>query len=82
MLIKRVDDETYFLGKTKDGGLLYPRERFSRSGGEIVAAELVFPRKDGRGRSWELFFAFGFLLASSLYHRELRKVEKTKFGKD
>ena len=84
LLIKRVDDrDTYFPGKTKDGGArLYPRERFSRSGGEIVAAELVFPRKDGRGRSWELFFAFGFLLASSLYHRELRKVEKTKFGKD
>ena len=64
LLIKRVDDrDTYFPGKTKDGGArLYPRERFSRSGGEIVAAELVFPRKDGRGRSWELFFAFGFLL--------------------
>ena len=84
LLIKRVDDrDTYFPGKTKDGSArLYPEERFSRSGGEIVAAELVFPRKDGRGRSWELFFAFGFLLASSLYHRELRKVEKTKFGKD
>ena len=32
--------------------------------------------------NFDIDFAFGFLLASSLYHRELRKVEKTKFGKD
>ena len=84
LLRKRVDErDTYFPGKTKDGDArLYPKERISRSGGEVALAELAFPRKDGPGRSWELFFACGFILAASLYHRELRKVEKTKVGKD
>ena len=84
LLRKRVDDrDTYFPGKTKEGDArLYPKERISRSGGEISPAELAFSRKDGPGRSWELFFACGFILASSLYHRELQKVEKTKRGKD
>ena len=77
VLIKRVDEDATYLparhGKRPPG--LYPEKRLEESKGEIVATELSFLRDDEKGMNWPLFLGFGFLLASAIYHRALKKLE-------
>lgn len=83
-MMKRVDESnTYLPAKTsQQKPRLYPKERISRSEGKLILAELSFEREDESSVSWELFIGLGFLLASSLYQRELLKVESVKDIKD
>ncbi len=77
VLVKRVDkDDTYVPareGKRPPG--LYPEKRLKESKGKIVATELSFLREEEGGMNWPLFLGLGFLLASSIYHRALKKLE-------
>ena len=77
VLIKRVDEDDTYLpardGKRPPG--LYPEKRLEESKGKIVATELSFLRDDEEGINWPVFLGFGFLLASSIYHRAHKKLE-------
>ena len=76
LLIKREDSKNiYFPGVVTDGiPRLYPKERIRSSMGKIKKSELLFSQQEDEGIRWSLFFAMGFLLASCLYHRELKKL--------
>jgi hypothetical protein len=79
LFIKREDSKyTYYPGEGADGlTRLYPEERINRGLGGIRKAELLFTKaKKGEVR-WSLFFALGFLFASCLYHRQLKKLSVT-----
>ena len=54
---------------------LYPEKRLKQSKGKLVATELSFLRDEESGISWPLFLGLGFLLAASIYHRELKKLK-------
>ena len=77
VLVKRVDEDDTYLpareGKRLPG--LYPEKRLKESKGKLVATELSFIREEGDGINWSLFLGLGFLLASSIYHRALKKLE-------
>ncbi|MBP51736.1 MAG: hypothetical protein CMI27_01180 [Opitutae bacterium] len=77
LLIRRVDEHhIYEPGKEGEGfPRLYPRERINSSAGKIRRAELPFKREGSSKVKWTLFFGVGFLLASSIYHRELGRLE-------
>jgi serine/threonine protein kinase len=76
LLIKRKDSKhTYIPGVVGNGSpRLYPEERIKSSLGEIKKSELLFIKEDKDNTRWSMFFAIGFLLASWLYHRELKKM--------
>ncbi len=85
ILVKRVDEDSEYRPGSFGGGKprLFPVERF-KAGAKIKEAELAFVHQDSDSISWSLFFALGFLLACSLYHRELKKLqlaeEKVEFS--
>lgn len=84
LLVKRVDeDNTYEPGQVGDEPpRLYPSERIKASSGKIGKAELPF-RRQGRSQiKWTLFFGLGFLLACSLYHREVMKLARSQVRND
>ena len=74
--IKRKDSKhTYIPGVVGNGSpRLYPEERIKSSLGEIKKSELLFLKEEKDNIRWSMFFAIGFLLASWLYHRELKKM--------
>lgn len=76
LLIKRKDSKhTYIPGVVGNGSpRLYPEERIKSSLGEIKKSELLFIKEEKDNIRWSMFFAIGFLLASWLYHRELKKM--------
>ena len=76
LLIKRKDSKhTYIPGVVGNGSpRLYPEERIKSSLGEIKKSELLFNKEEKDNTRWSMFFAIGFLLASWLYHRELKKM--------
>lgn len=76
LLIKRKDSKhTYIPGVVGNGSpRLYPEERIKSSLGEIKKSELLFLKEEKDNIRWSMFFAIGFLLASWLYHRELKKM--------
>ena len=76
LLIKRKDSKhTYIPGVVGNGSpRLYPEERIKSSLGEIKKSELLFLKEEKNNIRWSMFFAIGFLLASWLYHRELKKM--------
>lgn len=79
LFIKREDSKyTYYPGEGTDGlTRLYPAERINDGLGGIRKADLLF-KKAKRGEvRWSLFFALGFLFASCLYHRQLKKLSDT-----
>ena len=59
---------------------LFPVERFKAEDTKIIAAELAFVNQDGSGVRWVLFFSIGFLLFTSIYHREIKKTEIEQSG--
>ena len=66
------------LVSTREGGeklKLYPEKLLEENKGKIVPTELSFIREEEEGINWTLFLGFGFLLASSIYHRALKKLE-------
>ena len=78
-LIKRKDSKNIYIPGSRSDGLprLYPEGRFKSSAGEIVKSDLIFNKKEEDGIRWSLFFAIGFLLASFIYHQELKKLVST-----
>ena len=76
LLIKRKDSKhTYFPGVASNGlPRLFPEERIQSSLGKIKKSELLFVQEDKNSTRWSLFFALGFVFASGLYHRELKKI--------
>jgi serine/threonine protein kinase len=76
LLIKRKDSKhTYFPGVTANGlPRLFPEERIKSSLGKIEKSELLFLREGKNSTRWSLFFSIGFILATCLYHRELKKI--------
>jgi hypothetical protein len=83
ILVKRVDDRNEYKPgyRGSDAPRLFPTERFSGKGA-IKNAELAFTNQGSKSRNWAFFFAVGFLLAASLYHRETKKIEAEQSGKD
>ena len=84
LLVKRVDeDNTYEPGQVGDEPpRLYPSERIKASSGKIGKAELPFRRQGSSQIKWTLFFGLGFLLACSLYHREVMKLARSQVRND
>ena len=84
VLVKRVDENTEYrpgsLGDTTPR--LFPAERFSSATSKVSPAKISFVNEDADGFSWALFFSIGFLLATSIYHREMKKIETEEEGKD
>ena len=77
VLVKRVHGEDAYL-PAREGKMpprLYPEKRLKESKGKLVATELSFLRDDESGINWPLFLGLGFLLAASIYHRELKKLK-------
>jgi serine/threonine protein kinase len=76
LLIKRKDSKhTYFPGVAANGlPRLFPEERIQSSLGKIEKSELLFLREGKNSIRWSLFFSLGFILATCLYHRELKKI--------
>ncbi|MEJ6524307.1 MAG: hypothetical protein QNL65_09040 [Opitutales bacterium] len=76
LLIKRKDSKhTYFPGVAANGlPRLFPEERIKSSLGKIEKSELLFLREGKNSTRWSLFFSIGFILATCLYHRELKKI--------
>lgn len=82
--VKRVYEGDVFLpgNRGQEPIRLFPEVRMRRSAGEIKKAELVFVQTDKSGPSWSFFIGLGFLLACSLYHRNLLALPKAPAGKD
>ena len=77
VLVKRVHGGDTYL-PAREGKMpprLYPEKRLKQSKGKLVATELSFLRDDESGINWPLFLGLGFLLATSIYHRELKKLK-------
>ena len=82
ILVKRVNEDDVFI-PGREGTrpvMLYPEQRIKKSVRKIESAEIAFFREDEGGVSWTLFFGLGFLLACSIYGREVikLKVEQVK----
>lgn len=78
LLVKRVDEDGIVFvpaREAKESPRLYPEKRLKESNGKLVGAELPFLKLEESGWNWPFFLGFGFLLASFIYHRELRKLE-------
>ena len=76
ILVKRVNEDDVFI-PGREGTrpvMLYPEQRIKKSGRKIESAEIAFFREDEGGVSWTLFFGLGFLLACSIYWREVIKL--------
>ena len=82
ILVKRVDERNeYRPGRLGDSApRLFPVERFKAEDTKIIPAELAFVNQDGNGVRWVLFFSIGFLLLTSIYHREMKKTEIEQSG--
>jgi len=82
--VKRVHQgDTFLAGKrAQDPPRLYPEVRIRRSGGIIKETKLLFEQSEVSGPSWSFFIGVGFLLASSLYHRNMISIIKVEPIKD
>ncbi len=79
LLIKRKDSRSTYLPGVRENGVprLYPEGRIKTSLGKIKKSELLFVKEEKSSTRWSLFFALGFILASLMYHRELKKLVLT-----
>ena len=73
VFVKRLHDgEQYLAGRSgEEVPRLFPDVRIRRSGGKIKPCELTFERVGKEGPSWSFFMGVGFLIAGSMYHRNL-----------
>jgi serine/threonine protein kinase len=83
LLVKRKDSKhTYIPGVVgSEAPRLYPEERIKSSLGKIQKSELLFIKDEKDNVRWSMFFAIGFLLASWMYHRELKKMNTSNGDK-
>ena len=79
LLIKRKDSRSTYLPGVRENGVprLFPEGRIKTSFGKIKKSELLFVKEEKSSTRWSLFFALGFILASFMYHRELKKLVLT-----
>jgi serine/threonine protein kinase len=73
VFVKRLHDgEQYLAGRSgEEVPRLFPDVRIRRSGGKIKPCELTFERVGKEGPSWSFFMGVGFLIAGSMYQRNL-----------